>query len=527
MKRRLQWSLAAVGAFAVGIGVGWALRGGAPPPGAPGARAPAQVWTCSMHPQVRLPAPGKCPICGMDLIPAGDPAPGEKPEAAAPVLALSDHALAMAGVETAVAERRALSRELRAVGKIEVNETALATITPRVDGVLEKLFVNITGTEIKAGDHLAEIYSPELLVAQRELLIARQAGGDAALLETARTKLRLLGLTAAQIRQLEEERRVSDRITLYSPITGTVIEKMAVEKAAFKAGDPLYRIANLDSVWVYLEIYELDLPWLRHGQKVVLRAEALPGRTFEGRVSFVQPVVTEATRTVRVPVFVANPDRALKPGMFVSAVVQAALGGDGQAAPTGIEGRFTCPMHPQVLRDAAGACAECGMALERIPGAALSAAPAWRCPMKCEGDKTYAEAGTCPVCKMELTPAPAADGKLLAVPASAVLDSGTRQLAFVEVSRGTFAPRELVLGPKAGDWYPVLQGLRAGEKVVVRGNFLLDSQFQISGLPSLLQPGGARAAPTHVHGGAAPAPRAPQEGDGGTASPSAAPQHRH
>ncbi|MCK6475773.1 MAG: efflux RND transporter periplasmic adaptor subunit [Phycisphaerales bacterium] len=495
--------------------------------------AARQVWTCSMHPQVRLEQAGDCPICEMPLIPAtaAGPSDGE-----APTLQLSEHALAMASVETVAVEHRPLTRELRAVGRIEFNESSLASITPRVDGYAERLFVNFTGVEIRQGDHLAEVYSPELLVAQQELLIAVQNGAGAGpLVDVARNRLRLLGLTEEQVTNLVEKKQTTDRVTLFSPISGTVIEKSIVEKAAFKAGDALYRIANLDSVWVYLEVYEYDLPWIRYGQRVRVTAEALPGRTIEGMVTFVQPIVNEQSRTVRIPVHIDNKDHGLKPGMFVSAAIEASLTADGQAAPTGVEGRFTCPMHPQVLAGAPGACSICDMPLERIPGTPGTSEPghdhaagdrepelaadqagmtptakAYFCPMKCEGEKTYDQPGRCPVCKMKLkeveapspATAPGAGGMALAVPVSAVLDSGTRKIVYVERSRGLFESREIVVGPRAGPYYAVLAGLAAGERVVTRGNFLIDSQFQVTGHPSLFHPGGLHAAPGHDHGGA-------------------------
>ncbi len=480
-----------------------------------------QIYTCSMHPQVRLDQPGNCPICEMPLIPAASAsaASGE-----APMLQLSEHAIAMASVETVAVEYRPLSRELRAVGRIEYNESSLATITPRVDGYAERLFVNFTGVEIRKGDHLAEVYSPELLVAEQELLIALQsgAGNGNALTEVARTKLRLLGLTDEQIANLIEKKQTTDRVTLYSPISGTVIEKGIVEKAAFKAGDALYRIANLDTVWVYLEIYEYDLPWVRYGQKVRLTAQAVPGRTFEGLVTFVQPIVNEQSRTIRVPVHVDNKDHALKPGMFVTALIDAVLTNEGRAAPTGVEGKHSCPMHPQVLAEEAGACPICQMPLEMIPGgeavndAATADAHAghndsplatkYFCPMKCEGEKTYDQPGNCPVCNMKLKEVPAATEVVrggpgtLAVPVLAVLDSGTRQIVYVEKSRGLFEPREITLGPRAGEYFAVLAGLSEGERVVTRGNFLIDSQFQITGHPSLFYPGGLHASMGHQHG---------------------------
>jgi len=500
-----------------------------------------QVYTCSMHPQVRLDQPGNCPICEMPLIPAASAttAAGE-----APMLQLSEHAVSMASVETVAIERRPLSRDLRAVGRIEYNESSLATITPRVDGFAERLFVSFTGVEIRKGDHLAEVYSPELLVAQQELLIALQAGAGDSLADVAKTKMRLLGLTEQQVTDLVEKKQTTDRVTLYSPISGTVIEKSIVEKASFKAGDALYRIANLDSVWVYLEIYEYDLPWVRYGQQVRITAQAIPGRTFDGVVTFVQPVVNEQSRTVRVPVYVDNKDHALKPGMFVMAIIAAELTSKGRAAPTGVEGRYSCPMHPQVLVNEAGECPICQMPLEKIPdGAAVAVADQhaahdattpsasvplaamYYCPMKCEGEKTYDQPGRCPVCNMKLkevpvVPAAAAQGSgVLAVPVSAVLDSGTRQIVYIEKSKGLFEPRELTLGPRAGEYFAVLAGVAAGERVVTRGNFLIDSQFQVTGHPSLFYPGGLHASMGHQHGGTAapggpnaptpPAPPAP------------------
>jgi len=285
-------------------------------------------------------------------------------------------------------------------------------------------------------------------------------------------------------------------VTLYSPISGTVIEKNIVENAAFKAGDALYRIANLDSVWIYLDIYEYDLPWVRYGQKVRIAAQALPGRTFDGVVTFVQPVVNDQSRTIRVPVYVDNKDHALKPGMFATAVISAALTDEGRAAPTGIEGRYSCPMHPEVLADKAGACPICQMPLEKIPGDAVGVA------------------------------ASAGESGVLAIPVSAVLDSGTRQIVYIEKSRGLFEPRELTLGPRAGEYFAVLAGLTAGERVVTRGNFLIDSQFQVTGHPSLFYPGGLNVSMGHQHGATA-APGSANTPSPSPATPPTSPEHKH
>jgi Cu(I)/Ag(I) efflux system membrane fusion protein len=487
-----------IGATAVGYLVG---RSAHPPPGAvpeiPGtADAMQQTYTCSMHPQIRRDRPGNCPICEMPLILTEAVQTGSSSE---PMLQLSDHALAMASVETTPVTRQELSRELRAVGKIQYNESSLATVTARVDGYAERLFVNFTGVEIKAGDHLAEVYSPDLLVAQQELLIALQGGSGGQvgpLVETSKLKLQRWGLTEEQIQALVEKKTIADRVTLYSPIQGTVIEKSIVQNSAFKAGDALYRVANLDTVWVYLDIYEYDLAWVRYGQSVELTAEALPGRVFTGMVTFVQPVVNEETRTVRVPVHVENMDHALKPGMFVSAIVKSSLASDGTAAPTGVEGKFSCPMHPEVLRDEAGKCPICEMPLARIPD---------RPPAVSASSEHAAHDG------MARAGATSAAG-VLVVPITAVLDSGTRRIVYVEKSRGLFESREVVVGPRSGEFFAVLEGVVEGERVVTRGGFLIDSQFQITGRPSLFYPGGLMAgAAGHQHGDASPADNPPHK----------------
>lgn len=431
-----------------------------------------QIWTCSMHPQVRLPRPGPCPICSMPLAPASARMTNES---SGSMLELSDHARAMASVETVPVQRRKMSREIRVVGKVQYNEAALANITTRVEGYVERLFVDYTGVEVKPGDHLVEIYSPDLLVAQQELLIALESQLGSTLVESAKRKLLLWGLTPEQVDHLIRNNKVSDRITLYSPIQGTVTEKRVVLKAMVKPGETLYRLANLESVWIYIDIYESELPWVQYGQMVEINAEALPGQSFSGRVWLISPVLSEETRTVKVLLNINNTERKLKPGLYVSALIRAELLADGRPAPSGVEGQWSCPMHPLVVLPQAGECPVCNMALVQIPGPPAQAQPP-------------------------------ADQLVLAVPVTAVLDSGVRKLVYVEKAHGQFVPVEIVTGPRTDDSYPVLAGLNEGDKVVVRGSFLLDSQFQIRGLPSLFYQEGQEAVAGHPHGGVAPPP---------------------
>ncbi len=394
-------------------------------------------------------------------------------------LHIAEAARQNAGLQTAVVTARELKHLLRAVGKVDYNETGLATITSRVEGYVENLFVNFTGVEVKKGDHLVEIYSPDFAVAQRELLLGRNDATDKTLLTAAKQKLERWGLLPQQIETFLSEGKVTERVTLMAPIGGTVTEKMVVQNSMVKPGDMLYKLADLDSVWLYLDIYESELGMIRYGQEVVASTESYPGEEFTGRVWFINPTLNEESRTVKVIVSLQNTRRKLKPGMFVSARVEVPLLADGTAAPSGVEGRWSCSMHPQVLQDEAGPCPECQMALVQIPGEPATASVA---------------------------------ALVLAIPLTSVLDSGTRKLVHVAVGNDdVYRPVEVKLGPRSGDFYPVLEGLKEGDRVVVRGNFLLDSQFQIAGLPSLLYPDGQAPSAGHAgHGGNAPSTPASQ-----------------
>jgi Cu(I)/Ag(I) efflux system membrane fusion protein len=375
-----------------------------------------------------------------------------------------------AALETALVERRALQHTMRVVAKVGYNESGLATITSRMEGYVENLFVNFTGVEVKKGDHLAEISSPDLAVAQRELLMGRSDPADRTLQDATRKKMERWGLLPEQIEEFQRSGKVTDRVTLLAPMGGTVTEKMVVQNSMVKPGEMLYRIANLDSVWLYLDVYEYELGMVRYGQLVTAATESYPGETFTGRVWFISPVLNEETRTVKVTVSLENKNRKLKPGMFVSAGIDVPLLADGRAAPSGVEGKWTCPMHPHVLLDAAGKCPECAMPLVQIPGEAK----------------------------------PEQEAMALAIPVTAVLDSGSRKLVHVMIGRDVYKPVEVKLGLRAGAHYPVLDGLKEGDRVVVRGNFLLDSQFQIAGLPSLFYPEGQAPSAAHSgHGGMA------------------------
>ncbi|MBC8206132.1 MAG: efflux RND transporter periplasmic adaptor subunit [Kiritimatiellales bacterium] len=424
------------------------------------------LWTCSMHPQIKLPNPGQCPICGMDLIPLDTGGGSNNPRE----LTITPSALKLMQIETSPVERKFVQADVRMVGKVDFDETRTAFVAARMPGRLDRLFVDYTGVQVKQGDHLASIYSPELLSAQQELIQALQSVKaltnsqstivrdiSQSTVEAVREKLRLWGLTAEQIQEIETRGTITDHITLYSPVNGIVIHKNAQEGGYVKTGDRIYTVADLSRVWVQLEAYESDLPWLRYGQKVTFTTEAWPGETFEGTIAFIDPLLNAATRTVNVRVNVDNPELKMKPGLFVRAIAHPSIAEDGKVTNPSLAGKWICPMHPEVVKDAAGACDICGMDL--VSAEELGYVTA---------DETNAP---------------------LVIPATAPLITGTRAVVYVEVpdqEKPTYEGREIVLGPKAGTVYIVNDGLSEGERVVTRGAFKLDAELQIHAKPSMM-----------------------------------------
>ncbi len=428
----------------------------------------AQAWTCSMHPHIRQLERGLCPVCAMELIPVEmEPVPASGPRE----LALSEEAIRLAEVQTAVVERRFADVETRMVGKVAIDETRLRDITARVPGRIDRLYVDYTGVHIHRGDHMVSIYSPELLSAQEELVQALRAlekledrsasslKQTAALtVESARQKLRLWGLTSEQILRIETERTPSDHLTIYAPESGVVVKRHIGQGAYVQTGERIYTTADLSKLWLKLEVYESDLPWIQYGQSVEFRADALPGERFAGRISFIHPLLDEKTRTVGVRVNVDNSDGRLKPGMLVRAVVRSQRAANGSLANASLAGKWISPMHPEIVKEQAGLCDVCGMAL--VPADSLG----------------YVG-----------PPSDSLKAPLL-VPASAPLLTGKRAIVYVAMSgkAGHYEGREVELGPRAGDYYIVRSGLRAGERVVVHGAFKIDSALQIQARPSMM-----------------------------------------
>jgi len=307
MKTKLPWILTVLLAIALAIVI--AARPSAPI--APVAQKKPLYWVDPMHPQYKSANPGKAPDCGMDLV-----AVYEEPK-------ITLQRQQLIGVQTGVAEVRDVGRSIRTVGRIAADETHLYKVSTKFDGYIEKLYVNVTGQAIRKGQPLFSVYSPDLLAAQQEYLLAlRAAKQSPTLLEAARQRLLLWDITAGEIRELERSGSARKSLTIYAPAGGVVMNKMAVEGAKVTAGEPLFEVANLGRVWLQSDVYESELPYVRAGAPATMTLSYVPGRSWSGRVAFIAPTVDPMTRTVKVRVEFDNGDGALKPDMFADVTIQ-------------------------------------------------------------------------------------------------------------------------------------------------------------------------------------------------------------
>jgi membrane fusion protein, copper/silver efflux system len=445
--------------------IGW-IRTGEGTAAAPGAEA-VETYTCPMHPQIRQPGPGRCPICAMALVPAGVDAGADRDELA---ITIPSGQRRLANIRTAPAERMPLTVPIRSVGIVAVDESRLAKISAYVSGRIERLFADYTGVDVAQGDHLAVIYSPELYAKQVEYLESKRAAEEKGpgalevvrqtqrrLAENARHRLVELGMTDGQLAELDETRTPVSRLTIHAPVGGTVIEKLAIEGKYVSVGEPIYDIADLSTVWLLLQLFPEDAARVRFGQLVRAEVQSLPGREFEGRVAFINPIVDERTRTVNVRVEMENPGRILRPGDYARVRIQVPLYPEGDVYDADLAGKWISPMHPQIIRDEPGPCPVCGMDL-------------------------------IPTSKLGYTDEPIPQPSAVVVPRSAVLMTGSVSLVYVETEPGRFEIRPVRLGPILPEKVTILDGVEEGEQVAVSGNFLIDSQMQLTGRPSLIDP---------------------------------------
>ncbi|MFC1858825.1 efflux RND transporter periplasmic adaptor subunit [Thermodesulfobacteriota bacterium] len=366
-----------------------------------------KYWVAPMDPAYIRNEPGKSPM-GMDLVPKYEEEGDEKEPAS--TIRIDPVTMQNMGVRLGKVARKPLSKYIRAFGNITYDERRIYTVNMKFNGWIEKLYVNFVGETVKKGQPLFDIYSPELVTAQEEYLLALQQyeglssssypairDGARRLLEASRTRMRYWDLSEGQIAQIAKTGRVRKTLTVYSPASGVVIKKNAFQGHYVKAGEHQYEIADLSFVWVDVDVYEYELPWIREGMSAEMELSYIPGKRFSGNVLFIYPFLTAKTRTAKLRLEFSNPKYRLKPDMYANIYLKSTIAGDS-----------------------------------------------------------------------------------LVIPQEAVIDSGVRKLVFVSLGKGKFQPIEVKLGVEGNDnEFQVLEGLKEDEKIVLSGQFMLDSESRL------------------------------------------------
>jgi Cu(I)/Ag(I) efflux system membrane fusion protein len=417
------------------------------------------MYQCPMHPSIVQDHPGDCPICGMKLvkIAAGPtkPAPAPSPSghddagAAPPVAGLSTVDIEpsrqqLIGLKTVEVARGTVGGSWRTVGRVAIDETRVRHVNLKIPGFVERIYVDYVGKKVNRGDPLFTLYSPELLAAQEEYLLALRTqaeltkvgattGNDGRMAAAARRKLALWDVPPAQLDKLAQNGEPQKTLTFFSPATGVVTKKDVVDGMRLEAGAMPYEIVDLSQVWVLADVYESELRFVKEDMAASLTLTAYPNREFKGKVVFLDPQLDPASRTVKVRLTFPNPAGELRPEMFGEVV--------------------------------------------------LTGAPR-------EG---------------------------LRVPTDAVIDSGTEKVVFVAISEGRFEPRVVKLGDGDRSYVEILSGVALGERVVVRANFLVDSESRLrASLAEMVGPASPKA-PESAR--VLPAPEPPAVGDAGRGGP--------
>ena len=482
---RTRWLLAFIAKpalfFLAGVGVLLCLRFAQERGWIDSPTAPTQTKTvdsgvgyqCSMLCVPPLQEPGNCPVCGMVMAKVDR---NKKSDGRSIIIDPASRRIA--NIQTVAARSESLTRTIRAVGELQYDEGSLKTVTAYTSGRFEKLYVDYTGAVVNEGQTIASFYSPQLYSAQVEYLLTRKTASNTAgklqavakanerLRRNSRRKLIELGMSEAQVTKLEQEGTAKSRFDIVAPRSGTVINRMISEGDEVKAGQPILKLADLSTVWLMLEMFPEDAAVVRYGQRVEATAESLPSEVVSGRVAFVDPEVDPQSRTVSVRVVIPNADGALRIGEFATASIELPLTGESTSPYTvydpELANKWISPRHPHIVSDEPGKCSVCGAKL--------------------------VHAST-----LGFTDQPGPQPEAVLVPRDAVLMAAKHSVVYVETDPGRFEIRRVITGATTKDGIAILKGLAAGEVVATRGNFLLDSQMQLEGNPSLIDP--TRAAP--------------------------------
>lgn len=378
----------------------------------PPAINPADIdhYTCAMHPSVHSATPGKCPICGMDLVPVkkqSAPESHSDTHADAHQFTVPVERQQQIGLTYGTVERRSLARTIRALGAVQPDPQRSWTFVARADGYVRQIFVTSPGELVEKEAPLLAIYSPELLSTERELVTLLRLRDEAKtpelrqmpeqLIAAAKARLRQWNVTDAQLAELEKTRAPEEALTLRSPFRGIVQEVAAAQGVSVKTGERLVSVADLSVVWITADFYESELAAVRAGQPVTVSTAGRPEEKIEGEIALVNPFVDPAKRTGQVRINLANPELRLRPGMFANVELRVAA------------------------------------------------------------------------------------GEALAIPVSAILPAGARNLAFVDLGAGKLEPRVVELGGTFGDFAAVKSGVAEGERVVTSANFLIDAEAKLQG----------------------------------------------
>jgi len=499
----------------------------------------AEEFFCPMHPFVVRDVPGKCPICGMDLARRMKGEALSLPEGVTARIQVSPRRIMQSGVQVDSVAYRNLVRTVRSYGVIEPDERLQQRLIARFPGRIDTLKVRSVGETVKAGDVLARIYSPEYyalasdyLIAWRSWKKAQGSDGEArakSLMELPRRRLSLAGFSEGQFQEVEAADVVDDRITLYAPTSGTVVERMVLEGDMVEEGTPLFTTVDFSRVWVQAQIIESEAAAVEVGMPVEVTLTSYPGEIFRGVADFIYPTVSSETRTVQVRVEIPNPDGKLRPGMYAMMAFRQPIGRheiiDATAMPSDDTAsasdpvRYWCPMHPEVQSDVPAQCEKCGgMDLMKMTPeeyqqhgpdtmashtghemtGSLDASHwtyGWSCAMHPE--ELESGPGICTTCGCGMDLMPTRIEGVLSIPEIAVIDTGMRQIVYTEFAEGVFDARKVVLGPRVGEYYQVLDGLSAGQRIATRGAFLIDAEARLNPASSANEE--SKDAPRHSH----------------------------